>query len=103
MSQYTSNGTHGRVCTFQYPHGVPRQQHYASQGPTRAEEAAQRERMRRQMNTIGLWFGGVTTGGGALVRLLGGSEDAVESAAGASSGVLMPTPGDPAVLPRRFW
>lgn len=74
---WMTNGTYGRVCTM----GTPPNQQYLSQGETREQEAARRARERRQMNTIGLWFGGVATGGGAAVRLLGGSEDAVEAAA----------------------
>lgn len=101
---YVSNGTIGRVCTIEYPRGQPRPQQYLSQGPTLEEERRRREEQRRQMNTIGLWIGGVTTAPGALVRLLGGSEDAVESAAEAGFNVLSPTPGDPGgALARKYW
>ena len=102
-ASYASNGTYGRVCTLEYPHGVPRPQQYLSQGPTLEQQRLERERQRKQMNTIGLWAGGILTSGGALVRLLGGSEDAVESAAEATFNVLSPTPGDPKTLPRRYW
>ncbi|MGE0784997.1 MAG: hypothetical protein AB7S26_04855 [Sandaracinaceae bacterium] len=94
-ASYTSNGTIGRVCTMEYPRGQPRPQQYLSQGPTPEQQRAQREAQRKQMNTIGLWMCGVPCGGGALVRLLGGSEDAVESAAEAGFNVLTPTPGTP--------
>lgn len=103
-SSYVSNGTIGRVCTMEYPRGKPRPQQYLTQGPTVEEERRRREEQRKQMNTIGLWIGGVTTAPGALVRLLGGSEDAVESAAEAGFNVLSPTPGDPgSALARKYW
>lgn len=78
---YVSNGTIGRVCTMQHPMGERRPTQYLSQGPTPAQMHARREAQRKQMNTVGLWMCGIPCGGGALVRLLGGSEDAVESAA----------------------
>lgn len=88
---YTSNGTIGRVCTEKYPQGKPRPVQYLSQGPTPAQVRAQREAQRKQMNTVGLWVCGIPCGGGALVRLLGGSEDAVESAAKMGFDILTPT------------
>lgn len=104
VPQYASNGTIGRVCTATYPRGQPRPQQYLSQGLSREEERRRREEERKQMNTLGLWIGGPLTSGGALVRLLGGSEDAVESAAEATFNVLSPTPGDPgSALARKYW
>lgn len=97
---YTSNGTYGRVCTLEKQQ---RPQQYLSQGETREQEAARKARERKQMNTIGLWMGGVLTAGGAFVRLIGGNEDAVEKAAEMTWTRFSPTPGDPTSLPRRFW
>lgn len=71
---YTSNNTYGRCSINEKP---PPQQYWEN-GPSQAEKDAQR----KNMNTIGIWFLGPIAGGPpALVRLLGGSEDAVESAA----------------------
>lgn len=75
---FTPNNTYGR-CSIDPP---PGRQTYLSQGPTREQEAAQREAARKQANTIGIYALGPIAGGPpALVRLLGGNEDAVESAA----------------------
>lgn len=99
LPAYTTNGTYGRLCTLN-----PKPQQYLSQGPTREEEARRRAEQRKQMNTLGLWFGGVATGGGAFVRLLGGSEDAVEKAAEAGWNAFSPTPGAPGTpLARKYW
>lgn len=71
---YASNNTYGR-CSI---NEKPPEQRYWTNGPSKAELEAQR----KQMNTIGIWMLGPVAGGPpALVRLLGGSEDAVESAA----------------------
>jgi hypothetical protein len=96
---YTSNGTYGRLCTLN-----PKPQQYLSQGPTREEEQRRREEQRKQMNTLGLWFGGVATGGGALMRLLGAPESAVESAAEAGWNWQSPAPGAPGTsVARKYW
>jgi hypothetical protein len=71
---YTPNNTYGR-CSIDEK---PPPQRYWENGPSQAEKDAQR----KNMNTIGIWALGPIAGGPpALVRLLGGSEDAVESAA----------------------
>ncbi|EYF05387.1 hypothetical protein [Chondromyces apiculatus] len=102
---YTTNGTYGRMCTLQHPYGEPNpNQTYLSQGLSPAEERRQREERRKQMNTIGLWIGGITTAPGALVRLLGGSEDSVEKAAEMGFNYFSPTPGAPGTpLATRYW
>lgn len=71
---YNSNNTYGR-CSI---NEKPPEQRYWTNGPSKAELEARR----KQMNTIGIWMLGPIAGGPpALVRLLGGSEDAVENAA----------------------
>jgi hypothetical protein len=94
-----TNGTYGRVCTME-----TRPQQYASQGETREQQAARLAEQRYNMNTIGLSMGGVLTAGGALMRLLGAPESAVESAAEATFNVLSPAPGSPGTsVARRYW
>ncbi len=81
---FTPNNTYGR-CSIDPP---PGRQQYLSQGPTREQEIARREAERKQRNSLGIAFLGPIAGGPpALVRLLGGSEDAVESAAELGMGI----------------
>ncbi|WP_050433104.1 hypothetical protein [Chondromyces crocatus] len=63
-----------------------------------------REENRKRMNTIGLYIGGVVTSPGALMRLLGADESAVEKGAELGFNHFAPTPGAPGTaLARRYW